>query len=116
MKITHTTIKAFITKRCNERIKASQMQNRELEKYERARELKFNMQNVVSPRSSCKYLLDNMDRLKDIIVKASPNSHGWTAYQNKLNELEAMREYAESYMKLGQVRESIDCMVMRRGI
>ena len=115
-KITHIMIKAYIINRCNERIKVSQLLNRDVDLYEKAMLLKFNMQNVLSPRSICKYLLDNMDVLKDIITKAAPYSKNWKAYQNKLEQLEALREYAESYVSVGAVRQSIDCMVMRRGI
>jgi hypothetical protein len=116
MKIQASDIKKFIIARCNERIKVCELMNSDLNKWEKARLLKYNMQNVCSPANICKYLIENRIAIEDIIVKSSTYSRAWTAYQHKLNSFVEMLEYAESYVSVGPMRKNIDCVIMRSAI
>ncbi|MEI6854298.1 MAG: hypothetical protein WCL06_15730 [Bacteroidota bacterium] len=115
MKITPTDVKTFIENRCKERIKASEMTNKHIDKWNRAMEMQFKLRNIFAPMLICRFLLENMDTLKDIIIVAAPYTRGHTAYVNKLAKLDDLTEFAHSYLMTGNTRASIDVVVMKNG-
>ena len=108
------TIKTFIIKRCNERIKFCELSNK-ADKYEAARLMKMQVTNLTGAGMLCRYLIDNQDRLRDIMIKHSAYSKHACQYANKVSQLNEMLQYAEGFQKAGTLHRSIDTMVMRRG-
>ena len=114
MQIQASDIKIFIQRRCNERIRATIFTNKNIEKFEKAQVLKFQLQNIFSTRLLCKFLLDNLADVTAVIIAVpDADKNGHTAYMNKLKRLKELEAFARNYTSNGIAMKSIDVVIMK---
>jgi hypothetical protein len=91
MEFTRGEIKAWIIKRCNQRIHASQINRAGKDEYYKALTIKHTLDTIQSLRTECLFLSNNYQKIKDVITVNS-------SFNAKVAMMDKMLKFSRIYL------------------